>query len=174
MNYFPSVDRWLLPATILSASIKEMAADGRHNCEGTCFWLGQRANSEARITHLALLRGHGAQKSAFNVTVSAELMRALHTKAAALDLILLAQIHSHAAECGVDMSPTDHACGITVPFFLSVICPNFAQDPATSIQDCGVHVCQPGNGYVRLTRAEIAQRICLLPGLRHLTLIAGD
>lgn len=173
MNFFPPVDRWLLPASILSHSIKEMGADGQRGFEGTCFWLGQRIDMEARVSHLALLRGKGVLKSPYNVTVTAELMRDLHSQALSLDLILLAQIHSHAAECGVDMSVTDHTYGISVPFFLSVICPNLAQDPATSILDCGVHICLPNVGYVRLARHEIEQRIHLLPGIKHETFIAS-
>lgn len=173
MNYFPKINRWLIPEQILAQSINEMAIDGRMECEGTCFWLGQRVNSEATVSHLAILRGAGVRKSAFNVSIAAELMRELHDQAIARGLTLLAQVHSHSSECGVDMSATDHAYGVSVPFFLSIICPDYAQNNATKLLDCGIHICLPGKGYVRVRPEEVMDKIVQLPGLSATTLVAG-
>lgn len=152
----------------------EMAMDGRNGNEGTCFWLGKRVNGEAEIGHVVFLRGSGIQKSPLNVRVSAELMRELHERAEALGLTLVGQIHSHSSLCGIDMSQSDHAYGISVPYFLSVICPSFAQDPATSLFDCGVHVCLPARGYVRLLQKEVKRKIILMPDLVAGTTLVGE
>jgi hypothetical protein len=174
MSFFPKVNKWRLPGDLLRQSIDEMALDGRCGNEGTCLWLGNRARGEATVTHVVFLRGPGVQKSPVNVRLSAELMRLVHDRADAQHLTLLAQIHSHSRWSGVNMSPTDHAYGISVPFFLSVICPDYAQNPATRIGDCGVHVFLPGEGYMRLTERQLSRKLVEAPGCRAEVLIAGE
>jgi hypothetical protein len=174
MNFFPKVNRWRLPASVLEQSIAEMAIDGRDGNEGTCFWLGKRAKGEAAVSHLVFLRGEGVHKSPLNVQVSAELMREVHERAEALDLMLVGQIHSHSGLCGVDMSASDHAYGVSVPYFLSIICPDYAQGPATTLLDCGLHVYLPERGYVRLLPREVKRKMILVPGLALDTSIIGE
>jgi hypothetical protein len=152
----------------------EMAIDGRDGNEGTCFWLGKRAKGEAEVSHLIFLRGDGIHKSPLNVRVSAELMREVHERAEALGLTLVGQIHSHSSLCGVDMSASDHAYGVSVPFFLSIICPDYAQDSGTTLLDCGVHVCLPGRGYVRLHRKEVKRKMILVSGLLASASVIGE
>lgn len=163
-DFFPKVNRWRLPGSLLQQSMADMAIDGRKGNEGTCFWLGKRAGGEAEVSQVVLLRGEGVRKSPMNVRVSPELMREVHELAEKLGLILVGQIHSHSGVCGVDMSPTDHAYGVSVPYFLSIICPDFAQNPATNLSDCGVHVCLPERGYVRLSTREMRRKVILEPG----------
>lgn len=174
MNFFPKINRWTIPTNALEQSIADMAADGRNGNEGTCFWLGQRGRAEAEISDVFFLRGGGVRKSPRNVRVSAELMREVHERAQELGLILLGQIHSHSALCGVDMSASDHAFGISVPFFLSIICPNYAQNPMTTIRECGVHVFLPGKGYVRLSEEQVERKMLFVPGQMARTSIIGE
>jgi hypothetical protein len=174
MNFFPKINRWQLPEAALGRSVAEMAIDGRSRREGTCFWLGRRAGGAADISHLVFLRGSGIRKGSLNIQISAELMREVHERAEALRLILLGQIHSHSIRCGVDMSASDHAYGVSVPFFLSIICPDFAQDPMTKLSDCGVHVFLPWRGYVRLSRKEVERKMILVPGAAAATSVVGE
>jgi hypothetical protein len=164
MNFFPKVNRWFLPANLLEQSLAEMAIDGRQGNEGTCFWLGRRGGGKADVTHLVFLRGDGVRKSPLNVRVTEHLMREMHERAETLGLMLVGQIHSHGGCCGVDMSESDHAYGVSVPFFLSIICPDYAQNPRTTLLDCGVHVCLPRRGYVRLLQKEVQRKMILVPG----------
>jgi len=157
----------------ISSESAEMAIDGQREHEGTCFWLGQRANGEAQVSHWVILRGSGVRKGPLNIQISAELMREMHERAEALGLTLLGQIHSHSSRCGVDMSASDHAYGVSVPFFMSVICPDFAQDSNTTIFDCGVHVFLPRMGYVRLSRKQVQQKLKLVPGMAGGTIVVG-
>jgi len=162
MSFFPKIDRWLIPDGALQKSREEMAADGRHGNEGICLWLGTKENGEARLTHVVCLRGDGVRKSPLNIEVAPELMREVHECAEKLQVILIGQIHSHSRYCGIDLSFTDHRYGVHVPYFLSVVCPDYAQTKPTKISDCGVHVFLPHRGYVRLTNAEIAEQISMI------------
>lgn len=174
MSYFPKIDRWLISNQLFLETLRELALDGQHGNEGTCFWLGRRTNQEAIVSQLVLLRGEGVWKAPLNVTVSASLLRKVHDEAILREVILLAQVHSHSAECGVDMSPTDHAYGVSVPYFLSIICPDYARGKRTTIQDCGVHVCIPRAGYVRLSDSEISQQIRLVSQAPYETITVGQ
>jgi hypothetical protein len=174
MNYFPKTNRWLIPEAALVRSREEMALDGRQGNEGTSLWLGTKLRGEARLTHLVFLRGAGIFKSPYNIQVTPELMREVHEKALAIGAILIGQIHSHHRHCGVDLSPTDHAYGIRVPYFLSVVHPEYAQTESTGISDCGVHVFLPKKGFVRLSDKEVAKQIVIDPKLSIEILIVGD
>lgn len=159
MNYFPKIHKWVIPGVALKKSRLEMATDGRFGNEGISLWLGTKERGEARLTHLVFLRGDGVRKTPVNIEVAPELMRQIHEKAEALSIILIGQIHSHGGYHGVDLSPTDHLYGVRVPYFLSVVCPDYAQTDSTTITDCGVHVFLPQQGYVRLTQEHVAKRI---------------
>lgn len=174
MSYFPKIKRWIIPQAALDQSREEMALDGRAGNEGTSLWLGTKKGGEARLTHLVFLRGPGVDKSPYNIRITPELMREVHEKAMAVSGILIGQIHSHHRHCGVDLSPTDHACGIRVPYFLSIVYPDYAQTESTKITDCGVHVFLPDKGFVRLSSKEVAKQIIVEPQLPVEVLVVGE
>jgi len=161
MNYFPKTNSWVIPEAALKRSKDEMAVDGEQGNEGTCLWLGIKENNVAKLTHVVLLRGDGVRKGPANVEISPELMREVHEKARALHVILIGQIHSHGQYYGVDLSLTDHRYGVQVPYFLSIVYPDYAQTESTTIIDCGVHIFLPRQGYVRLSEEDIADRILI-------------
>lgn len=173
MNFFPKVDKWIIPEATIDQCREEMALDGMRGNEGTCLWLGTKKDNEARLTHIVFLRGHGIRKSPMNIQIEPDLMRQVHEKAEAASAILIGQIHSHSLRYGVGLSPTDHAYGIRVPYFLSVVCPNYAQTKSTTIMDCGVHVFLPHRGFVRLSKQEIIEQISLQKGQVAEILIVG-
>jgi len=174
MNYFPKTNKWLIPKAALDSSRDEMALDGRYENEGTSLWLGKKENGEARLTHIVFLRGAGIYKSPLNIQVAPELMREVHEKAQAVGAILIGQIHSHSRLCGVDLSQSDHAYGIRVPYFLSIVYPDYAQTESTGIADCGVHVFLPDKGFVRLSRKQVARQIVVDSTLPVEILIVGE
>jgi len=174
MNYFPKIKKWLIPKAALNRSREEMAVDGRVGNEGISLWLGTKDRGEAHVTNIVFLRGKGIRKSPVNIYIEPELMREVHEQARAAGVILVGQIHSHSRYCGIDLSPTDHAYGIQVPYFLSVVCPNFAQTESTTIADCGVHIFLPDCGYVRLSQKEILKQIVILEEDEVKTLIVSD
>ncbi len=159
MNFFPKVETWSVPESLLPASLAEMSQDGSRGNEGICLWLGVREDESARIQTLVKLRGPHIHKSPANIQIEPELMRDVHHAAQELGLVLIAQIHSHGKYYGVDLSAVDHRYGISVPYFLSIVAPEYAMNPTTRWGDCGVHIYQPGKGYVRSNRTEISRRI---------------
>src|SRR5689334_19838381 len=114
MSYFPEIHKWVIPKRALLVSQAEMRQDGIRGDEGTCLWLGTKADGVARVTQVALLRGTGITKHPLNVTVSPALMREVHDVALLSKTILVGQTHTHGAFVGVDLSPTDHLYGIKV------------------------------------------------------------
>jgi hypothetical protein len=174
MNYFPKINKWIVPEAALSRSREEMAVDGLRGNEGISLWLGTKQRAEARLTHLVFLRGAGVYKSPFNIQITPELMREAHEKAQAVGAILIGQIHSHSPQCRVDLSPTDHAYGVRVPYFLSIVYPDFAQSESTTISDCGVHVFLPDKGFVRLSNKKVTKQIVVDSQLPVEILIVGQ
>ena len=174
MNFFPKIDKWLIPGEALKRSQDELAVDGRNGKEGICLWLGKKDQGMATLSHLVYLRGAGVIKHPANVQVTPELMRDVHDEAMTHGVILIGQIHSHSRRFGVNLSLTDHRYGIRVPYFLSVVCPDYGQTNPTTIFDCGVHVFLPEKGYVRLINNEIREKILLTPQTNIPILTVGE
>lgn len=159
--YFPPVEAWVLPMRAFQQSLQEMARDGREGNEGVALWLGRQSSTIAEITHVVGLRGSGVIKRPDQLHIASWLVNEVTRLAVALNLSLIGQIHSHGNEYAVDLSPTDRAYGIAVPYYLSVVAPDFGMNNSTQIAECGVHVFEPGLGYRRLPPIEIANRIRL-------------
>ena len=68
----------------------------------------------------------------------------------------------------------DRNFGIRVPYFLSLVAPDYAQRPDTRLEDCGVHVFEPGTGFRRLPPSEVARRILFVPGVPLPLLTVGE
>ena len=162
MSFFPVVRRWLVPPTLLQVSLSEMALDGAEGNEGICLWLGVRREDEtATVTHAVKLRGDGVTKSPANIRVTPELMREVHAYAKGIGKQLVGQIHSHGKEYGVDLSFVDVRCGVSVPYYLSVVAPSYGLDDATTWNDCGVHIYHPDEGFIRVPNGGVAETISI-------------
>lgn len=162
--YFPRVDRWRVPPGVVRSSLEEMALDGETGDEGICLWLGDNdEQGGATISQLVRLRGPGIVKSPANIQIAPELMRQVHEVAQDLGVTLVGQIHSHAPWHGVSLSFVDRQYGISAPYYLSIVAPDYALNAETTLDDCGVHVFVAGSGYVRLTSDQV--RRCVLTDL---------
>jgi hypothetical protein len=60
-----------------------------------------------------------------------------------------------------------------VPYYLSIVAPDYGLRPDTRLVECGVHVFEPAIGYRRLPPAEIDERIRLVPGAAVPVLTVG-
>jgi hypothetical protein len=175
MNYFPKINKWHMRRDLLDKSLEEMARDGVRGNEGICLWLGDRNDDgNATITHVVLLRGPGIVKSPANIQISPELMRQVHEVARENSVTLVGQIHSHGREYGVSLSYTDRRYGISVPYYLSMVAPDYAMNKATRMEDCGVHVFLPKKGYVRLDVKQVKRSILIEAGRSVTILTIGD
>lgn len=157
-KYFPTVTRWSLSEAVLQASMAEMARDGADGNEGVAMWLGRRSEGCAHVTHVVALRGHGVIKRPAQLVIQESVFAAITDAAIDLGVSLIGQIHSHGPGYGVDLSPTDRMYGVAVPYYLSLVAPDYAMRPMTPLTACGVHVLQPGQGFQRLTLPEIKTR----------------
>jgi hypothetical protein len=174
VSFFPRIERWRIPERAFVDSLREMARDGSHGNEGIAFWLGQRRDGEATVTHLVALRGRGIVKQPDLLVVEPWLFNEVTDVTIELGIALVGQIHSHGSWHGVDLSVTDRTRGIAVPYYLSVVAPHYAMDPRTRLEDCGVHMYEPASGYRRLATIEVQQRLILTtdPAVRVITV--GD
>ena len=163
-RYFPAVRLWILPEPALQASLREMAQDGSRGCEGCVLWLGRRHDGVGEIKHLVALRGEGIIKRADYLNIEAWLFNEVADVAIDFGLSIIGQIHTHGPGYGTHLSPVDRSGGFTIPYYLSVVAPDFGLRPATRITECGVHVFEPNCGYRRLAPTEVLSRLQVVPG----------
>lgn len=173
-EYFPRVETWVLPEQALQASFHEMARDGQDSNEGVALWLGRQTDADAEITLVVGLRGPGVIKRPDQLRITPWLFNVVTDLALERGISLLGQIHSHGEGYGTDLSPTDRTYGIAVPYYLSVVAPDFGQYAETRLVDCGVHVFEPGLGYRRLPQSEIGQRMRVLQGMPAGFMLVGE
>lgn len=134
---------WILPKAAVTASISEMAPDGRRGCEGVALWLGRRFAGIVSVTHVVALRGPGVTKRPDHLSISPELLNEVTMLSIQAGVYLVGQIHSHPSTW-VDLSEADKRYGIRMPGYLSVVAPDFARRPSTAIAECGVHLFDRG------------------------------
>ncbi len=158
-RYFPRVDRWRLAADVLDVSLADMARDGARGNEGVALWLGNRKSGRASVSHVVLLRGPGVRKGPELMVIESWLLNDVTDFAIDAGVCLIGQIHSHGIGYSTSLSETDRKYGVAVPHYLSIVAPDFAQRPSTTIMDCGVHVFETGTGYRRLGTAEVEKRV---------------
>lgn len=173
-SYFPSIDRWRIPAAVFTASLAEMARDGAEGNEGVALWLGTREGDVARVTHAVALRGLGVVRLPDHLSLPAAVLSEVADVTIALGVTLLGQIHSHGPGYGVDLSRVDHARGVRVPWFLSAVAPDYALRPTTRIEDCGVHVFEPHRGYRRLAADELSARVAITNDTSPAIILVGE
>lgn len=165
-HFFPAVQTWQISEAAFEDSLKEMALDGADGNEGIMLWLGHRRDGQAEITHLVALRGSGIIKEPDFLQVEPSLLNDVTDLAIELGVSLVGQIHSHGPGYPTDLSLTDRRYGIIVPYYLSVVAPDYGMRYETRIFDCGVHIYEPNLGYCRLSQSEVAQRIQVIDSPR--------
>jgi len=108
------------------------------------------------------------------LVVSPWLLNEVADVALQLSVSLIGQIHTHGSGYDIDLSRTDRARGIAVPYFLSVVAPDYGLRSDIGIADCGVHVFEPGLGYRRLSTREVEQRVQVVSGSPPPLLLIGQ
>lgn len=173
MSLYQPIDHWQMPSNTLSDSVSAMAPDGRQGNEGLVLWLGQMADNNATITHLATVPDRWIEKHPKFLRVAPAALNALVDFSEPLGISLIGQIHSHPGTF-VDLSATDRSFGISAPYYLSVVAPYYAQRPNTAWQECGIHQYLPGIGFRRLASSEVLERIRVLANSRAVAISLGE
>lgn len=162
-TFFPDVQRWVIPTRALEASFTEMGADGLlRGTEGIALWLGRR-DREVAITHVVLLRGPGIVREPDFVQISDALLNDVTDEAIRLRVQVVGQVHSHGPLTGTNLSLIDKTGGVRVPFYLSVVAPDYAAG-APDIATCGAHLVDPNGAWRRMSAAEVAERVVVITG----------
>ncbi|SRR6266852_4618734 len=173
-TFFPPVQMWRLVEGVLEGSLQEMASDGVDGNEGVVLWLGRQAQGQVDITHLVGLRGPGVVKRPDFLMIASWLLNEVTDLALHLNVHLIGQIHTHGPGYGIDLSKTDRTQGIRVPYYLSIVAPDYGLRSNMRITDCGVHVFEPRLGYRRLSIVEVEQCVQVVPGPLPLLLLIGQ
>jgi len=174
MSYFPAIKKWIIPESAIIESFKEMARDGKSGNEGITLWLGKRSKEHAQVTHLVALRGPGIVKKPAVLIIEPDLFNSVTDITIAYNVALIGQIHSHGPWHGTDLSVTDIRYGLSVPFYLSIVAPDYALKTECDLSSCGVHIFDPGTGYRRLSPMEAQDRIQIIKGNKTPFLIIGE
>lgn len=171
--YFTQTRLWRIPQAAIDDSLDEMAIDGAKGSEGIVLWLGKDSNEIADITHLIRLRGPLVEKRKAYINIDSALLNDVADIAIEHGLRLVGQVHSHPPGYSVDLSPTDRMYGIQVPFYLSLVAPDFARRRST-VHDWGVHIYTAKAGYVRIDREAARDCLQITHGSRPPMLTVGD
>ena len=163
-EFFPKVTRWILTEKAFTDSVNEVAKDGRNGNEGIVLWLGHRREQTASVTHLVVPDGPGIIKTPVYLSISPQLVNEITDVAVKVESSLVGQAHSHGRGFGVDLSRSDRLNGINVPWYLSVVIPDYGLRSVNRVSDCGVHVYEPQRGYRRLFAGEATASFVLSPG----------
>jgi proteasome lid subunit RPN8/RPN11 len=163
--YFTQTRLWRIPQAAIEDSLDEMALDGAKGTEGIVLWLGKDNDDIADITHLVRLRGPLVVKRKEYINIHSALLNDVADIAIEHGLRLLGQVHSHPPGYSVDLSPTDRMYGIQVPFYLSLVAPDFARTSAP-VHNWGVHIYTAEAGYIRADQEKTRRCLQLTDGLR--------
>ena len=141
-------------------ALREFAHAGRHDGghEGICFWAGRE---EKHVTSLERALVPQADHGPLGVFVSATAFGAVARRARAMELGILAQVHSHPG------SDTRHSDGddelILMPFenMLSLVAPHYGETLST-ILDFSVHQFQD-HRWVLCSRRSVEAALVTVP-----------
>ena len=159
-DFFPIVNTWDLPENVIATSYQEMANDGCLDREGIAMWGGTRdATGTARVEAVVLLRGMGVERNRHFIRISSDLMNEVTDVLDSHNLSLIGQIHAHPPSSSTTLSPTDIRYGIAVPYYLSVVAPNYASSSRPNLAECTAHVYEPSLGWRRFDHSEAKKRL---------------
>lgn len=153
---FERIDRFMLPARLLDATVEHLRAEGQFRVESIVFWAGKVNGHYATMTHLVVPRGRGVFKHPFQVRVSEEIIAAVCELLDPPELVLLGQVHTHMH--GAFHSPTDDRYSLDTPGYVSVVIPEFAQKGVADWGKWAFHECNAPGSFRRVPVDEVSNR----------------
>lgn len=148
---------WVIPRTLLQASVEAMRPYGIKGHEGLALWFGREEAGEVTITHLVIPHGPGLITHPLHLSLSMRAMSRITKLTGEVDRYWAGQIHSHPGQM-LDLSEVDRSMGVLVQDYLSLVCPYYAQRDVPDLRHYGVHVYDSGR-YKRLSNEEVNARI---------------
>jgi hypothetical protein len=172
-KFFSEPGHWRIGKHVFQESLAEMGRDGAQGNEGVAMWLGHHEDAIAVVTHVGILRGPHVRKAPALLMIDSELINDLTDLAMESGVRLIGQIHSHGPLYGTHLSETDRRYGVAVPGMLSLVAPDYGLRAGTRLDECGIHIFRPGNGWLRFTTAEVQERLSLFDDTTTKSLVAG-
>jgi hypothetical protein len=117
---YPRINRWVLPSSAFSATLRAVQEEGQSVREAGALWLGSRADT-AHVTAIVFPTGKGVQATAGNWKVSPEVFGVVTRWAKPHGLCLLGVVHTHLRGVPPRLSLADREYSVQVPGMLAVV-----------------------------------------------------
>ena len=145
--------------SVLQATHSHLKGEGRKLLEGLVYWLGWYSEESCIVNSVLVPRGNSRHRG---VTVSTEEMVRINTVLRQADLLLVAQIHTHPGDHGHSAGDDGNAVS-SLPGFLSIVVPNFAQTERLVLLRSYVHRYQGAGRWRCLQPDEVNKLIRIDP-----------
>ncbi|MBI4258112.1 MAG: hypothetical protein HY619_04080 [Thaumarchaeota archaeon] len=154
MRISTPVSKFIIPLDVFERTFDELRKWGEKEFEGLVLWVGTTARSKAIIKDFVVPE---ADFWGGGVRISSGGMLKLAEDLSQRNLILLAQLHTHASDFGHSYGDEQHAASYRLGY-VSIVVPNFAQEKHTDLSSCYVYG-YVGNGkWNQLTKNQVARR----------------
>lgn len=170
-SFFARIQRFMLPAQLLEATVEHLRAEGQFRVESIVFWAGRVDGLLATMTHLVVPRGSGVFKHPLQVRVSEDVIAEVCELLDPPHLVLLGQVHTHMG--AAFHSPTDDRYSLDTPGYLSLVVPDFAREDASHWTDWAFHECDGHGAFRRLSASEAGRRFIVDPTAEVIVHVAG-
>ncbi len=145
------VNRWprtyFVSSAVIDATHKHLRGEGRRPCEGLVYWAGWYEGSICIVTTALIPRSISRWGG---VRVPTEEMIRIGETLRRLDLLIVAQIHTHPGDHGHSGGDDVNAVS-SAPGFLSIVVPNFDQSVSLPLERCYFHRYLEGGRWVEIT-----------------------
>ena len=151
--------KYFVNESVLQATHSHLQGEGRNFREGLVYWLGWYSEESCIVNSVLVPRG---SNSYGRVSVSTEEMARINTALHRADLLLVAQIHTHPGDHGHSAGDDGNAVS-SLPGFLSIVVPNFAQTERLILTESYVHRYQSAGRWRCLKPDEVSTLIHIDP-----------
>ena len=145
--------------SVLQATHSHLQREGRNFHEGLVYWIGWYSEESCIVTSVLVPRSVSRYGG---VTVSTEEMARINNALRQADLLLVAQIHTHPGDHGHSAGDDGNAVS-SLPGFLSIVVPNFAQAEDLVLSESYVHRYQGAGRWCYLQPDEVSKLIHIDP-----------
>lgn len=159
---FDGLRHLFVPSLLVDQTEAMLRRHGVAGEEGIGIWAGSLAEGDGFASTLVMpaVTAHGD----LHGELSAETMAAVVSRLDDLDLVALAQIHSHPREAYLS-SIDEERPALAVPGFLSIVIPNFGFVDLAEVGNWAVYEYRSREAWHELDRAERLERLVVDPSL---------
>jgi hypothetical protein len=150
---------YFVSSSVINATHRHLRREGRKSCEGLVYWAGWYEGPVCIVTTAliprAIGRWGGVRVPTEEIIRIAELVRAL-------DLLIVAQIHTHPGDHRHSGGDDVNAVS-SVPGFLSIVVPNFDQFDILPLERCYFHRYLRGGSWIEIARSRAMDLVHIDP-----------